>query len=162
MHRCVEMVLLRCVLRCVEMVLRCVEMVSRCVEMVLRCVEVVGHASRHHVAHHRRHQTGLLPEWKRGHFSLLVDAATTPSRMQFVDWTKRTVVDLAAERKAHKPFVEEEVCLRVLYGSCSGGCCCARCCMSEQRCMYVHRSPCCSTAAAARPNSAPVTFASSP
>lgn len=54
-------------------------------------------------------QSGLLPEWKRGQFSLLVDAATNPSRMQFVDWTKRTVVDLAAERKAHKPFLEEEV-----------------------------------------------------
>lgn len=47
---------------------------------------------------HSRHST--LPHWKKGPFSLIVDASTVPVSAALVDYTESTWVDLYAERKA--------------------------------------------------------------
>ena len=51
----------------------------------------------------------LLPKWKRGAFSLFVDASTTPTQMVLVDHTDRTQVDLYAERKAVVQDIDQDV-----------------------------------------------------
>lgn len=43
--------------------------------------------------------TSLIPEWKRGHFSLLFDGSTTPSTLLFLDHRKCRFFDLTKERK---------------------------------------------------------------
>ena len=53
--------------------------------------------------------TALLPHWKRGPFSLLVDASTTPVAATLVDHTEGTWVDLYAERKAVVRDIEQDV-----------------------------------------------------
>lgn len=52
---------------------------------------------------------GLIPRWKRGSFSLLVDAGATPTAAFLVDHTTRCYYDLYRERKAHLRSVDEEV-----------------------------------------------------
>lgn len=42
----------------------------------------------------------LLPRWRKGPFSLLMDASTTPVTWALVDYTDKTWVDLYSERKA--------------------------------------------------------------
>ena len=54
-------------------------------------------------------RTSLLPQWKRGHFSLLFDGSTTPATMLLCDHTKKKYLDLSKEKKKHKPSLEEEV-----------------------------------------------------
>ena len=39
----------------------------------------------------------LIPQWKRGHFSLLFDGRPTPASLLLVDHRKQTVVDLTKE-----------------------------------------------------------------
>ncbi|KAL4444592.1 hypothetical protein ABPG77_002409 [Micractinium sp. CCAP 211/92] len=51
----------------------------------------------------------LIPRWKRGHFSLLVDAGATPTAAFLVDHTERVYYDLYRERKAHLRSIDEEV-----------------------------------------------------
>lgn len=51
----------------------------------------------------------LLPKWKRGPFSLLVDASTTPVAATLVDHTEATYVDLYAERKAAVRDIDQDV-----------------------------------------------------
>ena len=55
----------------------------------------------------------LLPTWKRGHFSLLFDGAPQPAALLLVDHRKRTVVDLGAEKRKHKPDLDNEARSRV-------------------------------------------------
>ena len=50
----------------------------------------------------------LIPEWKRGHFSLLFDGAATPATVLLLDHKKQTIVDLQAEKKRHRPDVDTE------------------------------------------------------
>lgn len=54
-------------------------------------------------------RTSLLPQWKRGHFSLLFDGATTPATMLLCDHAKKKYLDLSKEKKAHKPSLDDEV-----------------------------------------------------
>lgn len=54
-------------------------------------------------------RTSLLPQWKRGHFSLLFDGATTPATILLCDHTKKKFLDLSKEKKKHKPSLDEEV-----------------------------------------------------
>jgi ankyrin repeat domain-containing protein 13 len=51
----------------------------------------------------------LLPKWKHGPFSLLVDASTTPVSAALVDHTDGTWVDLYAERKAVVKDIDQDV-----------------------------------------------------
>ncbi|GAB4821203.1 hypothetical protein N2152v2_008249 [Parachlorella kessleri] len=51
----------------------------------------------------------LLPTWKRGSFSLLVDASATPVSLLFVDHTAQQWVDLTAERKKKPRDIDKEV-----------------------------------------------------
>lgn len=52
---------------------------------------------------------GILPEWKRGHFSLLVDAGVSPMRLLFVNHGKKSVVDLGQEHKENRLDPEEQI-----------------------------------------------------
>jgi GPCR-chaperone len=51
----------------------------------------------------------MLPQWKRGHFSLLFDGSTSPNTMLLLDHVRGSYIDLAAEKKANKPDLESEV-----------------------------------------------------
>ena len=51
----------------------------------------------------------LIPQWKRGHFSLLFDGRPTPASLLLVDHRKQTVVDLTKERRTKRPEVDDEV-----------------------------------------------------
>eukprot|EP00887_Chlorella_sp_A99_P007474 scaffold2.g7474.t1 len=51
----------------------------------------------------------LIPQWKRGSFSLLVDVGTTPTTSYFVNHTERTYADLYRERKAGQKGIDSEV-----------------------------------------------------
>lgn len=51
----------------------------------------------------------LIPQWKRGHFSLLFDGRPTPATLLLVDHRKGTVVDLTKEKRKHRPDVDDEV-----------------------------------------------------
>ena len=50
----------------------------------------------------------LIPEWKRGHFSLLFDGSATPATVLLLDHKKQTVVDLQSEKKRHRPDLDTE------------------------------------------------------
>lgn len=55
---------------------------------------------------------GLIPEWKRGHFSLLFDGTPKPATLLFLDHRKKRFFDLTAERKKqNSASTEAEVCL---------------------------------------------------
>lgn len=54
-------------------------------------------------------RTSLLPQWKRGHFSLLFDGATTPATILLCDHAKKKYLDLSKEKKKHKPSLDDEV-----------------------------------------------------
>lgn len=45
--------------------------------------------------------TSLIPQWKRGHFSLVFDGSTTPATLLFLDHRKARYLNLLAERKKH-------------------------------------------------------------
>ena len=64
--------------------------------------------------------TGLLPQWKRGHFSLLFDGATTPATILLCDHVKKKYLDLNQEKKKHKPSIDEEVGFALLAWNCPG------------------------------------------
>ena len=51
----------------------------------------------------------LIPQWKRGHFSLLFDGRPVPATLLLVDHRKKTVVDLTKEKKKHQPDIDDEV-----------------------------------------------------
>lgn len=51
----------------------------------------------------------LLPKWKHGPFSLLVDASTTPVSAALVDHTDATWIDIYAERKAAVKDIDQDV-----------------------------------------------------
>ena len=51
----------------------------------------------------------LIPQWKRGHFSLLFDGRPTPATLLLVDHRKKTVVDLTKEKRKHRPDIDDEV-----------------------------------------------------
>ena len=53
--------------------------------------------------------TGVMPEWKHGHFSLLFDGAPTPATLFFVDHVKQRYYDLTKERKKSQPTLDTEV-----------------------------------------------------
>ena len=53
--------------------------------------------------------TGMMPDWKHGHFSLLFDGASTPATLFFVDHVKQRYYDLTKERKASQPSIDAEV-----------------------------------------------------
>ncbi|PSC68048.1 Ankyrin repeat domain-containing 13C [Micractinium conductrix] len=59
----------------------------------------------------------LIPRWKRGHFSLLVDAGVSPTRAFLVDHTERVYYDLYQERKAHLKPIEQEVAEMIADGA---------------------------------------------
>ena len=58
-------------------------------------------------------RTSLLPQWKRGHFSLLFDGATTPATILLCDHAKKKYLDLSKEKKKHKPSLDDEVLVSV-------------------------------------------------
>ncbi|KAL4448118.1 hypothetical protein ABPG75_005337 [Micractinium tetrahymenae] len=51
----------------------------------------------------------FIPRWKRGRFSLLVDAGATPTAAFLVDHVEKVYYDLYRERKAHLKSIDEEV-----------------------------------------------------
>lgn len=51
----------------------------------------------------------LIPQWKRGHFSLLFNGRTLPATLLLVDHRKKTIVDLTKEKKKHQPDIDDEV-----------------------------------------------------
>ena len=51
----------------------------------------------------------LIPQWKRGHFSLLFDGRPLPATLLLVDHRKKTTVDLTKEKKKHQPDINDEV-----------------------------------------------------
>ena len=51
----------------------------------------------------------LIPQWKRGHFSLLFDGRPTPATLLLVDHRKGTLVDLTKEKRKHRPDIDDEV-----------------------------------------------------
>ena len=53
--------------------------------------------------------SGVMPEWKHGHFSLLFDGAPTPATLLFVDHVKQRYFDLTKERKQSQPSMDHEV-----------------------------------------------------
>ena len=53
--------------------------------------------------------TTLIPEWKRGSFSLLFDGSTVPATLLFLDHRKGRYFDLTAERKKQGHAVDAEV-----------------------------------------------------
>lgn len=55
------------------------------------------------------HGHSIFPKWKRGPFSLLVDASTTPVSAVVLDRTDNTYVDLYAERKAAVKDLDQDV-----------------------------------------------------
>jgi hypothetical protein len=60
----------------------------------------------------------LIPEWKRGHFSLLFDGATAPATVLLLDHRKQTIVDLQAEKRRHRPDLETEARCRSRPSTC--------------------------------------------
>jgi len=52
----------------------------------------------------------LIPQWKRGHFSLLFDGRPQPATLLLVDHKKKTTVDLTKEKRKHRPDIDDEVC----------------------------------------------------
>ena len=54
-------------------------------------------------------RTGILPVWKKGHFSLLCDGSQTPATMLLLDHGKKKYWDLYAEKKKNRPTLDEEV-----------------------------------------------------
>eukprot|EP00884_Botryococcus_braunii_P006876 jgi/Botrbrau1/1618/Bobra.0185s0033.1 len=59
----------------------------------------------------------MLPQWKRGHFSLLFDGATTPNTMLLLDHVRGSYVDLGAEKRANKMDLESEARMLMREGS---------------------------------------------
>ncbi|PRW33819.1 Ankyrin repeat domain-containing 13C isoform B [Chlorella sorokiniana] len=59
----------------------------------------------------------LIPRWKRGHFSLLVNGGATPTAAYLVDHTTRTYYDLYRERKAHLKSIDVEVAEMIAEGA---------------------------------------------
>ena len=53
--------------------------------------------------------SSLIPQWKRGHFSLLFDGTPTPATLLLMDHKKKTVVDLTKEKKKYRPDIDDEV-----------------------------------------------------
>ena len=80
--------------------------------------------------------TSMIPEWKRGHFSLLFDGGFQPSLILLLDHEKKTWMDLHKEKKQAGKDPDSEVgtcevcqlaalllCCRVTWGA---SCLCAR------------------------------------
>lgn len=57
----------------------------------------------------KEESAGILPEWKRGHFSLLFDCSTPRASIFLLDWEKQTYIDVQHEKKASKPDPDMEV-----------------------------------------------------
>lgn len=53
--------------------------------------------------------SSMIPEWKRGHFSLLFDGATTPNTILLLDHVRGSYVDLGAEKQQNKPDIDAQV-----------------------------------------------------
>eukprot|EP00803_Ostreobium_quekettii_P004166 evm.model.scf_1272.2 EVM.evm.TU.scf_1272.2 scf_1272:8841-12435(-) len=49
-----------------------------------------------------KHSTGILPEWKRGRFSLLFDGVQTPAQLFLVDHVRKTYLDITDEKQQRK------------------------------------------------------------
>lgn len=49
-----------------------------------------------------KHSTGILPEWKRGRFSLLFDGVQTPAQLCLVDHVRKTYLDITEEKQQRK------------------------------------------------------------
>ncbi len=51
-----------------------------------------------------------VPKFKRGHFSVLFDAAAQPASLVLADHSKQTFLNMTKERKQRKPDSDSEVC----------------------------------------------------
>lgn len=54
-------------------------------------------------------QKASVPKFKRGHFSVLFDAATQPASLVLADHKKGTYLNMTKERKQRKPDIDSEV-----------------------------------------------------
>lgn len=53
--------------------------------------------------------SSLIPQWKRGQFSLLFDGRCQPASIKLLDRRKQTFIDVQAEKRVHKTDKEAEV-----------------------------------------------------
>ena len=51
----------------------------------------------------------MIPQWRRGHFSLLFDASTQPASVFICDHEKKLFANMASKKKARD--IDAEVCL---------------------------------------------------
>ena len=65
-------------------------------------------------------QKSSVPKFKRGHFSVLFDAAAQPASLVLADHGKGTYLNMTKERKQRKPDIDSEVILRCLWGFLRG------------------------------------------
>ena len=54
-------------------------------------------------------QKSSVPKFKRGHFSVLFDAAAQPASLVLADHGKGTFLNMTKERKQRKPDIDSEV-----------------------------------------------------
>ena len=79
--------------------------------------------------------TSLIPEWKRGHFSLLFDGSAKPAALLFLDHRKKRYFDLTAERKKQSTAIDAEVCPGSLHVRMLGAAPCV-CAQAHLMCAY--------------------------
>lgn len=64
-------------------------------------------------------QKSSVPKFKRGHFSVLFDAAAQPASLVLADHGKGTFLNMTKERKQRKPDIDSEV--RILESKAPSG-----------------------------------------
>ena len=50
----------------------------------------------------------MIPQWRRGHFSMLLDASTQPASMFMVDHQKKLYANMSKKKKTRD--IDTEVC----------------------------------------------------
>ena len=75
----------------------------------------------------------MIPQWRRGHFSMLFDASAQPAQLYICDHQKKLFASMAKKKKARD--MDAEVCIS------------ARLCITADKCLFkchpVHKSRTC-------------------
>ena len=85
----------------------------RCTKVYLSCLQIWKRGTRLRIDGSwmgvDEESTSMIPDWKRGHFSLLFDGAFQPSLILLLDHEKKTWMDLHKEKKQAGKDPDSEV-----------------------------------------------------